>query len=306
MRLCCKRMRALLKLLAPAGGHSHCMAEERKVRDVARKLSDLRDSDVVRQTIRDLSAKKKAESLKPFAYLLEKGNEKTLLERDDKLQQLLHETAATLGNAAERIEAVTPTARGWPLLAIGLESSYKNAREQYMKTRASADVEAFHDLRKRCKDMLYQVEFVCELWADSLKGLRKLLATAAERLGSSNDLAVSAEELPRVVGEDSAKVLLADAAKYLKKRRQKQAEKALKVGDKLFKLTHREWVTHLEATRWHPAPVAIKDTVGGPVAAKPNVANKPRNAQRPSAKATTAPLIRAKTIKKTPARAPSL
>lgn len=244
------------------------MAEDKKVRDVARKLSGLRDSDVVRQTIRQLSSRKKAESLKPFAYLLEKGTRKAGIEQNEKLRQLLTESAATLSNAAGQIEKITPTARGWPLLAIGLEASYKAAREQFMKTKAKADADAFHDLRKRCKDMLYQTEFVCELWPDNLKSMRKMLAKAAEHLGGSNDLAVSAEELPKVVGEDSAKVLLADAAKYLKKRRKKEAEKALKIADKLFKLTHRAWVAQLEATRWHPAPVAVKETTGGPAAPK--------------------------------------
>lgn len=261
MRLNCKRMRALLKLLAPASGRSVCMAADKQVRDVARKLSDLRDSNVVRQTIKQLSSEKKAKPLKPLVSMLEDESGESDDKPSDELRALLTQCTTTLSTVANQIAEIRPKATGWPLLATGLKTSYKAARDQYLKTKASEGVHAFHDLRKRCKDMLYQTDFVCALWSNNLKGLRKMLAKVSECLGKSNDLAVSAKKIAKSAGGKGA---IAEAEKLLKKKRKKEAAKALEIAEKLFKPNHRDWITQMEATRWRPAPVAVKAVVIGP------------------------------------------
>ena len=166
-----KRTRALLKLADPRSGDSHT---DRTLRDASRALALLRDADVVVVTAEDIRAGSRSSepNLVP-RHLLES------LE-DDRGRRFAESGSADgpLRRAHELLRSVTfeipetqtlqvtdsqkPTPSGAvELLRVGLGASYASAQVRSDPAAGEGPVdERSHKLRKRVKDLRYQLEFL--------------------------------------------------------------------------------------------------------------------------------------------------
>lgn len=77
-------------------------------------------------------------------------------------------------------------------LLDGLWSSFSRASAALSATRATAQPEAVHELRKRSKDLLYQVRFFSDYNPGHFEKVHAQLDTICSVLGKCNDLAVAA------------------------------------------------------------------------------------------------------------------
>jgi CHAD domain-containing protein len=86
-------------------------------------------------------------------------------------------------------------ADGWKLLAPGLDTAYRDGREAFEALGDAPGFEAVHELRKRGKDLWYQLRLLRDAWQAVLEPTADEIHDFTDRLGDHHDLAVLAEDL---------------------------------------------------------------------------------------------------------------
>jgi CHAD domain-containing protein len=207
-----KRTRALLKLADPWPSDSRT---DCTLRDASRALAVLRDVDIVVLTARDIhTAAASAESnVVPLNLLesLEEERKRRFAESgspDGPIRvaaKLLRSVAVDLQEPRapkNTAKHETKASSGMEILRLGLGASYASVRAQSEPTAGEGPAdERSHKLRKRVKDLRYQLEFL-DAGQPQLGQLVMDLHHLTDLLGDRNDLATlttfaaSADVLP--------------------------------------------------------------------------------------------------------------
>jgi CHAD domain-containing protein len=184
-----KKARAALRLVREELGEKAFKRENRALRDAARTLSASRDAEVKLATL-DALAKGDGD-VPPAATAL--WREALVADRD----RIVGEGSGGTEDAVAAIEAVAARAAewklradGWGLLSPGLDTAYRDGREAFAALGDSADFEAVHDLRKRGKDLWYQLRLLRDAWQPVLEPTAEEIHDFTDLLGDHHDLAV--------------------------------------------------------------------------------------------------------------------
>ena len=181
-----KRVRALLRLLREGMRKGRFSAHNIALGDAARGLSAARDAAVAIATFDQLVG------------------EPDILLAAIRLDLVTHSSAtgaadeATLHAAADALETLRPQLLAdlgelsWDVIQAGLAASYAGGRTAMRAAFAEPHDEAFHQWRKRAKDLWYQAQVLEGSCAPQLRALSEMLAELGDRLGEDHDLAVLA------------------------------------------------------------------------------------------------------------------
>jgi CHAD domain-containing protein len=183
----CKRVRAVARLLRP-NAKALYRKENAAFRDIARGLSPFRDADVRLQAFDDLVGR--IDEPERFAAFREMLGEH---HRDDTklLEEQLSWTAKEVHAAQERLkEANMSNGAAFKLIEPGLLDSYKRGGRAMSSAYDKPEETAFHEWRKRVKDLGYQTQTLRDLWPPVLKRLRSELDKLGDLLGKEHDLTV--------------------------------------------------------------------------------------------------------------------
>jgi CYTH domain-containing protein/CHAD domain-containing protein len=188
-----KKARSALRLIRDELGEQF-QCENHALRDAARLLSASRDAEVKLETLDALVAG--AGDAPPGATAL--WREALVADRD----RIVGGEADQTGDAVAAIEEVaqrTPEWEirrdGWKLLAPGLDTAYTEGREAFVGLGDSTGFEAVHDLRKRGKDLWYQVRLLRDAWEPVMEATAEEIHDFTDLLGDHHDLAVLALDL---------------------------------------------------------------------------------------------------------------
>ncbi len=189
-----KRVRALLRLVRAAVPASRFREHNVALRDAARGLSAARDAAVALATFDALVPEPDALLVAVRADLVARRGD-TGGAPDPAVLQL---AAQALGRA--RAPLLTDLgALDWACLEAGLRDSYGGGRAAMraaLDGDRGQDDEAFHDWRKRAKDLWYQCQLLRESCPELLGALEGMLATLGDQLGEDHDLAVLQASAP--------------------------------------------------------------------------------------------------------------
>ena len=203
-----KEVRSLLRLcrttLVDPDGRRVRGRENDALRDAARGLSGARDAAVAVKTLETLRAQY-ADQLAADAFTDVLGR-----LRDRHARIAAETTGETVRASRDAIAAVRDRvndwrldADGWDAVADGLKRVYRRGRDDFHDRRAAQDVrdddpEAWHDWRKRAKDLRYAFEYLSEPAPLVVgKGMRKAAKDLTDHLGDDHDL----QELVRLLGD---------------------------------------------------------------------------------------------------------
>ncbi len=86
---------------------------------------------------------------------------------------------------------------GWELIAPGLRRSYRRGRKRLSRVEDEASVAALHDLRKRVKDLWYQLRLIRDVDKHMLENLADQAHDLSDHIGDDHDLALLHEQVER-------------------------------------------------------------------------------------------------------------
>jgi hypothetical protein len=116
--------------------------------------------------------------------------------------RIVDEESAGTEDAVAAIEAVAARAPGWrlraedwKLLSPGLDTAYREGRDAFGALGEAPSFAAVHDLRKRGKDLWYQLRLLRDAWQPVLEPTAEEVHDFTDLLGDHHDLAVLCVDL---------------------------------------------------------------------------------------------------------------
>ncbi len=243
-----KKERSLLRLGGASLHKDDRKREAIRLRDMAQRLSDIRDGHVMAQALDDLAERFAGQvPNKSFAEI--RGH---LIEQQDTTplkpgSELLSEVVDELKSARLRIDDWRLDDAGWPPVLDGLVRSYGRGRDAFALARAHPEPENLHEWRKRAKDLWYHLRLLGAISPPTMGGQAQEAHRLADLLGDHHDLAMLEKRLLQIDREIAADV---DAVIGLIEHRGGQLQtEAFFLGERLYaerpkafgRRTHRYW-----------------------------------------------------------------
>lgn len=194
-----KKARAALRLVADkVDGHLY-KREHRRLRNVARLISDIRDAEVRLETVKQLRVITSGQRNRHF----DETEELLTFELDSFLAAFPDwqtEAETKLASARDGIAEWRLRELTQKQICRRLRKAYKGGRDALRCAKRDQTSEAFHALRKRAKELWYQLEILRPLHPTIFQSLRDDLQPIGERLGHTHDLSFVAERLDSLMG----------------------------------------------------------------------------------------------------------
>jgi CYTH domain-containing protein/CHAD domain-containing protein len=190
-----KKARAALRLVREEVGEETFERENHALRDAARMLSASRDAEVKLETLAAL-VEGGAGDVPPGPAAL--WHDALSADRDRTVEGeggQIEAAIEAIGAVAARSPEWPLHHTGWKLLSPGLDTAYTEGREAFEALPARPSFEAVHDLRKRGKDLWYQLRLLRDAWPAVLEPTAEEIHEFTDLLGDHHDLAVLADDL---------------------------------------------------------------------------------------------------------------
>jgi CHAD domain-containing protein len=189
-RLAGKRMRALMRMAETDTASVKFDREKSEIRDAARALSEVRDIDVIMRQVKRL---KKHAPIGPSQRTIERrlrrgAPPKRTVEK--RIDYLLSRVAASSQHIGERVSKRTELH-----LPTTLSETYRKLRKAVRAARDQRLLDPWHDVRKRAKDMEYQLDFLKVEDSSPVRRLKKRLTRFNRALGDFLDRTATLERL---------------------------------------------------------------------------------------------------------------
>lgn len=190
LRRRCKKLRGLIRLVAPAMGKAYAV-ENAHLRDAARRLSSSRDAQVMLETHDALIAPPAAPAdAIDFAsvrqQLQARLNQSSTTETEEQLSGFRSDMLAMKPRAKEW----QVSGKGFSAIACGLQKTHHQATRSLQDAISRPSEESFHQLRKQVKYHGYQLRLLRPLWIDMFVTYEQLCSALSELLGDDHNLQV--------------------------------------------------------------------------------------------------------------------
>jgi CHAD domain-containing protein len=222
-----KRLRAVVRLARDQLGEEVYRRENRDLRDLGRRLSGARDSEVLLETLDSVAD----------VYPTPPGLQESLAAE----HALAARQLPTDGVVRELHELRTRIAC-WPLEQDGIESLepgfrriYRRARRAYRRAQRDPAVENLHELRKRTKDVWYCTQILRPASPNRMKRLARSAHELSDLIGQEHDLAILAD-----------RVQADPLARLIESRREGLLRELLPLGQRLYRKKPRKVARALE------------------------------------------------------------
>lgn len=190
-----KKIRAVIRLVRDDLGKKAYRRENTCFRDAGRKLSGVRDAEVLSETFGKLEKHFK-EYVNPEAFTdLEQLLAEHYREVSDRTfgQDAVGDVVKAIAEAKERVNNWSLD-NDWTVLGDGLQRVYQRGYKDCQNViDRQPSVEELHDWRKRVKYLWYHCKIVSPIWSDLMKQWVKQSHLLADYLGDDHDLAVLAQ-----------------------------------------------------------------------------------------------------------------
>jgi CHAD domain-containing protein len=167
-----KKERSLLRLARGSISPKQRRRENRALRQAARRLSGVRDADVMIETAAQLSAR--------FAGQLPESTFREIADELERTRDARDGSAAGSavdGRAVQELDAVRRRVAdwqlaqgGWGAIESGLLRAYRQGLEAFARARHEPSLEDLHTWRKRVKDLWYQERLLVPICGPAVRG----------------------------------------------------------------------------------------------------------------------------------------
>lgn len=223
-----KKLRTVLRLVRgelPKGAYGE---ENGRYRDAARALSASRDAEVKVQTLESLAERADElpeEAVDAWRKILVRDRDAAANEDD------IEAAIALIAAGRAGIDHWGLSGNSWKVIGGGLRRVYRRGRRAMEAAEAESSEAAFHEWRKRAKDLRYALELIEDAWEGPLEATAGEAHRLTDLLGDHHDLAVLREDLHRRrLGEEETRAL--EAA--IEERQRQLAAAAFPLGRRLY------------------------------------------------------------------------
>jgi CHAD domain-containing protein len=193
-----KKIRSALRLVRDELGDDVWRRENVHYRDIARTLSGFRDAEILVEGLDSLGARFGEPARERFARLRAELEGKVRKAYDDgSIGRAMASGAADLSAGRARTAELDLDREGWELIGPGLHRSYRRGRRRLRAVEEEASVTNLHELRKRVKDLWYQLRLIRSADPQLIGSLADHAHDLSDHLGDDHDLALLREEASR-------------------------------------------------------------------------------------------------------------
>ncbi|WP_052055307.1 CHAD domain-containing protein [Myxosarcina sp. GI1] len=248
-----KKIRAVIRLVRDDLDKKTYKKENACFRDAGRRLSGVRDAEVLSETLESLE-KHFQEYVNPEAF----GDLEQILTEHYKLmsdrvfeqQDAVSEVVTDIKEAKERINNWSLD-NDWSVLGAGLKRIYQHG---YQDARGifnnQPTVENLHEWRKQVKYLWYHLKILHPVWSDLLEQWVKQSHQLADYLGDDHDLAVLGEFIDDRQEELASNTEIAILSSLIDRRREQLQLSAQWLGQKIYVEKPKAFVGRL-GDYWH-------------------------------------------------------
>ncbi|MBA2242474.1 MAG: CHAD domain-containing protein [Chthoniobacterales bacterium] len=192
-----KKARAALRLLSPVVGEKKFASMEKKLKKVAKLLSEMRDAEVRFHTVRQLMA----------TFHLEKDHvlDETETLLGFELESFLAASGDWQGEVAQRLRRLRIRIGDWNTEELNckqvrwvVQQTYDNGVQALREALDRPTAENFHIFRKAAKELTYQLCLLAPIDRPFLEPHVEALKILSEHLGNAHDLAFLGERLRKL------------------------------------------------------------------------------------------------------------
>jgi CHAD domain-containing protein len=248
-----KKLRSLLRLVRGEIGDEVYRRENEGFREAGRRLSGVRDADVMIETLESLAEHRpkdmNAETVGGLRQAL--SEHRAALEGNGRgRKQARNEVVQALRESRERVEEWPLETDGFDALEDGLGRAYRRGRRAYHAVLEDPSTENLHEWRKRVKDLWYHHTLLQCSWPELMDPAADQVHELSDLLGDDHDLAVLcewAQAHPAAAGGMPGLEAFNEAAR---RRRTELQREALVLGERLYGERPRAFLRRLRSY-WH-------------------------------------------------------
>jgi CHAD domain-containing protein len=228
-----KMLRALVRLVRDPLGPARYAAENQSYRTAGRRISAVRDADVLLSTLKGLTIELGREHQGAVRSI------RTHLTRQRaEHRSALTETTAfvrtTLRDARGRIDR-------WPLESLsmgdlldGFATSYERGRRAFHAAVADPEDEPMHEWRKRAKEFWYHLRLLRDAWPKVTEGWTAEAHRLTDLIGDDHDLAVLMQSITNLALDTTPVPNVDHVRSAIRERREQLQQQASVLGWRLY------------------------------------------------------------------------
>jgi CHAD domain-containing protein len=246
-----KKVRAALRLVREDLGDDVYREENWCFRDAGRLLREVRDAEVLVETVDKLSPQQFADAVEAgsFAKIHEAllANHREVTRRvlgEDKAVAAVEEVAT---RALARLPEWTIERDGWAALERGLGRAYRAGHRALALAAENSSVENLHEWRKQARHLWGQLQLLEAAWTGSEKELGDQIQKLLLLLGDDHDLAVLRETLAADPLAYGGHRILKGVFAVIDPRREELERQAFALGGELYKDSPKVFTSRIEA-----------------------------------------------------------
>jgi CHAD domain-containing protein len=246
-----KMARATLRLLRRGLSKKRYRAQNERLRDAAKPLSQVRDATVLLSAIDDLldgQGRGHAGSLKGIHDQLthERARTRSRVVGEGGLA----ESRRLLRRARTQASKWHVGRKGWSVIGEGLGRVYAQGRNAFAAARETSTDTALHEWRKQVKYLRHQLRLLQPIQPDTVSRMVEELHRLGDHLGDDHDLAILqiklAAQPARLANEPAQRRL----STKINRRRLSLQRRAMELGSRLYEETPQQFCSRLR-DYWH-------------------------------------------------------
>ncbi len=236
-----KKLRALLRFAREPFSNALFRKENQTFRAMGKRLSPVRDAFIINQAFALVLKHSSGKTKTRFRFL------STAFQNDCERRTI---GKAELARIMKSLRAALGRVELWPLGDFGLrevraalERSFRRGKKTFRKSLNTETSEAFHEWRKRVKDLEFHLSLLELTWRKGMKRPWSKIQRLDNFLGEDHDLAVLSEKLHlfKFKGEELQNGYRKLVA-VIGRRRAKFQHRAIRIGKDLFAKRPRSFV----------------------------------------------------------------
>ena len=244
-----KKIRAVVRLVREPLGDRVFRRENEVLRDLGRKLSPARDAAVRVSALENLQARRGSGLSRADVTPLQRR-----LVARHRIAVARVRTPASMSGIAGELRDLRRRVRAWPLdepgfacMEAGLRRAYRKGKRGASEAYESRTDDAFHEWRKRAKDLRYHVEILGPAWHEPMRSLEKELHELTDRLGDDHDLADLRRTLASARAPTKDRKLVALVIDRIARRRSELQAKARPIGARVYAEKPKDFSARIES-----------------------------------------------------------